>query len=110
MSPPMLQLYHSQSIYSNSFLFKVSYTSPSLQGSHYNVTIEDGWAIYPNYKIQIGNQADGLEKVVLLDSTDEDWIYYTSNRLIKTKPDRNEQVVLDNEDNFCYQIDKIESG
>lgn len=56
-------------------------SSPSLQGSHYNVSIEDGWAIYSNYKVQIGNQADGLEKVVLLDSTDEDWIYYTSNML-----------------------------
>ena len=25
-------------------------SSPSLQGSHYNVSIEDGWAIYSNYK------------------------------------------------------------
>lgn len=72
--------------------------------------IEDGWAIYSNYKVQIGNQADGLEKVVLLDSTDEDWIYYTSNMLIKAKPDGTEQVVLDGVDDFWYQIDKIEGG
>lgn len=85
-------------------------SSPSLQGSHYNVSIEDGWAIYSNYKIQIGNRADGLEKVVLLDSTDEDWIYYTSNMLIKAKPDGTEQVVLDGVDDFWYQIDKIEGG
>lgn len=85
-------------------------SSPSLHDSHYNVSIEDGWAIYSNYKIQIGNPADGLEKVVLLDSTDEDWIYYTSNRLIKAKPDGTEQVVLDDVDDFWYQIDKIEDG
>ena len=83
-------------------------SSPNLQGSHYNVSIEDGWAIYQNYKIQIGNPADGLEKVILLDGTNKDWIYYTSNRLIKAKPDGTEQVVLDDENDFWYQIDKIE--
>lgn len=85
-------------------------SSPNLQGSHYNVSIEDGWAIYQNYKIQIGNPADGLEKVILLDGTNKDWIYYTSNRLIKAKPDGTEQVVLDDENDFWYQIDKIERG
>ena len=29
-----------------------------------------------NYKIKMGNPADGLEKVVLLENTDADWIYY----------------------------------
>ena len=83
-------------------------SSPSLQGSHFDVRIEDGWAIYTNYKIKIDDQADGLEKVVLLDKTDEDWIYYTSNRLIKARPDGTGQVVLDGIDDFYYQIDKIE--
>lgn len=83
-------------------------SSPILKGSHYNVRIENGWAIYSNYKIQIENEANGLEKVVLLENTDDDWIYYTSNRLIKAKPDGTEQIVLDEADDFWYQIDKIE--
>jgi hypothetical protein len=47
-------------------------SSPILKGSHYNVRIENGWAIYSNYKIQIENEANGLEKVVLLENTDDD--------------------------------------
>lgn len=90
----------------------VSYglSSPHLQGNHYEVRIEDGWAIYKNYKIEMGNPANGLEKVVLLEDTDADWIYYTSNRLIKAKPDGSEQIILDDIDDFWYQIDKIENG
>lgn len=90
----------------------VSYelSGPDLSGSHYDVCIEDGWAIYNNYKIEMGNPADGLEKVVLLEDTDAEWIYYTSNRLIKAKPDGSEQVILDDTDDFWYQIYKIENG
>lgn len=72
--------------------------------------MQDGWAVYSNYKIQIQTPADGLEKVVLLENTDEDWIYYTSNRLIKAKPDGSKQIVLDDIDDFWYQINKIENG
>lgn len=85
-------------------------TSPVLEGSHYNITIEAGWAIYDNYKIELGNPADGLEKVVLLENTDDEWIYYTSNQLIKAKPGGSEQIVLDGTDDFWYQIDKIDDN
>lgn len=90
----------------------VSYelSSPSLEGNHYDFKVQDGWAVYSNYKIQIQTPADGLEKVVLLENTDEDWIYYTSNRLIKAKPDGSKQIVLDDIDDFWYQINKIENG
>lgn len=88
----------------------VSYelSGPDLMGSHNGVHIEDGWAMYDNYKIELGNPADGLEKVVLLEDTDAEWIYYTTNRLIKAKPDGSEQVVLDDIDDFWYSINKIE--
>ena len=66
--------------------------------------------MYDNYKIELGNPADGLEKVVLLEDTDAEWIYYTTNRLIKAKPDGSEQVVLDDIDDFWYSINKIENG
>lgn len=84
-------------------------TGPDLVGSH-SVHIEDGWVIYDNYKIEMGNPADGLEKVVLLEDTDAEWIYYTSNRLIKAKPDGSEYVVLDDVGDFWYQINKVENG
>ena len=83
---------------------------PGLRGSKYNFKIEDGWAVYSNYKIKIGGQADGLEKVVLLDNTKEDWIYYTSNKLIKARPDGTEQVVLDDGHSTYFWIDRIEDG
>lgn len=85
-------------------------SGPCLRGSKYDFRIEDGWAIYSNYKVKIDNQADGLEKVVLLESTKDEWIYYTSNKLIKAKPDGTEQMVLDDEDDFQYEIGKIEDG
>lgn len=90
----------------------VSYelSGPDLMGGHNGVYIEDGWAMYDNYKIELGNPADGLEKVVLLEDTDAEWIYYTTNRLIKAKPDGSEQVVLDDIDDFWYSINKIENG
>lgn len=84
-------------------------SGPDLMGSH-SVHIEDGWVVYDNYKIKMGNPADGLEKVVLLEDTDAEWIYYTSNRLIKAKPDGSEYVVLDDVGDFRYQINKVENG
>lgn len=83
-------------------------SSPSLKGNHFNVVVEDGWAIYDNYKIEIKHPADGLEKVVLLESTDAEWIYYTSNRLIKAKPDGSELEILDDQDDSWYSIDSID--
>lgn len=85
-------------------------SGPDLRGDKYSFRIEDGWAIYSNYKIKTDKQADGLEKVVLLESIKEEWIYYTSNKLIKARPDGTEQVVLDDEDDFWYKIIKIEDG
>lgn len=85
-------------------------SGPDLMGGHSGVHIEDGWAIYDNYKIEMGNPADGLEKVVLLEDTDAEWIYYTSNRLIKAKPDGSEYVILDDTGDFWYQIYKVEDG
>lgn len=96
---------HLQNVVATTYIFRLQLSTFIFYNKQ-----EDGWAIYSNYKVQIGNQADGLEKVVLLDSTDEDWIYYTSNMLIKAKPDGTEQVVLDGVDDFWYQIDKIEGG
>lgn len=42
----------------------VSYelSGPDLMGGHNGVYIEDGWAMYDNYKIELGNPADGLAK------------------------------------------------
>ena len=73
-----------------------------------NFKIKDGWAIYKNYKIELQDQATGLEKVVMTDKTDIDWLYYTTNQLIKAKPDGTSQIILDEEDSFWYQIDKID--
>lgn len=84
-------------------------SSPILrEGSYHNIKIEDGWAIYGNFKIKLQSNATGLEKVVMLENYNEEWIYYTSNKLIKAKPDGSEQVILDDEESFYYNIEKIE--
>lgn len=83
-------------------------SGPDLKGNHFDVVVKDGWAIYDNYKIEIEHPADGLEKVVLLENIDAEWIYYTSNRLIKAKPDGSELVILDDKDDFWYKIDAID--
>ena len=85
-------------------------SGPDLKGSHFDVVVKDGWAIYENYKIDIEHPADGLEKVVLLESIDDEWIYYTSNRLIKARPDGSELVILDEKDDFWYEIDAIDDN
>lgn len=85
-------------------------SSPFLHENQHKFNVKNGWVVYSNYKVKIGNPADGLEKVVLLDDTNSDWIYYTTNRLIKAKPDGSQKEILDSEDDYWYQIDKIQDG
>ncbi len=91
---------------------KVAYelSSPILRGNHFDVVVEDGWAVYDNYMIELGYPANGLEKVVLLDNINDEWIYYTSNRLIKATPDGLEQEILDDDNDFWYEIDNIDDN
>lgn len=92
----------------NSTVVAYEVNSPYLKSDYHNFKIKDGWAIYKNYKIELQDQATGLEKVVMTDKTDIDWLYYTTNQLIKAKPDGTSQIILDEEDSFWYQIDKID--
>lgn len=83
-------------------------SSPLFEGCHFNVNIEGDWAIYDNYKVQMGHPADGTEKVIYLGDEKVDWIFYTTNRLFKEKPDGSEKEQLDDISDFWYQIESID--
>lgn len=40
----------------------------------------------------------------MTDKTDIDWLYYTTNQLIKAKPDGTSQIILDEEDSFGIKL------
>lgn len=42
----------------------------------------------------------------MTDKTDIDWLYYTTNQLIKAKPDGTSQIILDEEDSFGIKLIK----
>lgn len=79
-----------------------------MQTSHFDYKVEDGWIDCGTYKIEIGEPANGNERVILKDIGDNEWIYYTTNRLIKARKDGTERVELDGIDDFYYEIEKIE--
>lgn len=80
-----------------------------LEGSHFDFTVKDEWAYGKNYRIRLGNPANGFEKIELLEECDnDDWIYYVTNRLIKARKDGTEQIELDGVDSYDYQINNID--
>lgn len=44
--------------------------------SHFNYKVVDGWVDCGTFKIELGESADGFEKVVFNDVGDNDWVYY----------------------------------
>ncbi len=58
--------------------------------------------------MELGEPADGYEKIVCKDIGDNDWIYYVTNRLMKARRDGSEQIELDGVDDYDYHIEKVE--
>lgn len=79
-----------------------------MRTSHFDYKVKDGWIDCGTYKIEIGEPANGYERVIFKDIGDNEWIYYTTNRLIKARKDGSERIELDGIDNFYYEIEKIE--
>lgn len=77
-------------------------------GSHFDYRVEDGWVDCGTFKMELGEPADGYEKIVFKDIGDNDWIYYVTNRLMKARKDGSERVELDGVDDYYYEIEKIE--
>lgn len=76
--------------------------------SHFDYKVENGWVDCGTFKMELGEPADGYEKIVFADTGDNDWTYYVTNRLIKARKDGSERVELDGEDDYYYEIEKIE--
>ena len=76
--------------------------------SHFDYKVEDGWVDCGTFKMELGEPADGYEKIVFKDIGDNDWIYYVTNRLIKARKDGSEIMELDGVDDYYYEIEKIE--
>ena len=96
----------------NQIIVTYEISSPQLgeSASHFNFKIEDGCVIYDDYYIEIDNEADGTERVVYTGEESYDWIYYTSNRLIKARSDGSEMKELDSVCEYGYQIEEIKDG
>lgn len=86
--------------------YEVSGTDMST--SHFDYKVEDGWVDCGTFKMELGEPADGYEKIVFKDIGDNDWIYYVTNRLIKARKDGSESMELDGVDDYYYEIEKIE--
>ena len=76
--------------------------------SHFDYKVENGWIDCGDFKMVIGEPADGFEKIVFKDIGDNDWVYYVTNRLIKARKDGSERVELDGEEDYYYHIERIE--
>ena len=70
--------------------------------------IEDGWLDCVTFKIELNSPSVGMNRVISKNSTDNDWIYYTTNRLLKAKNDGTEIIELDGEDDYRYDIKSID--
>lgn len=76
--------------------------------SHFDYKVKDGWVDCGTFKMELGEPADGYEKIVFKDIGDNDWTYYVTNRLIKARKDGSESMELDGADDYYYEIEKIE--
>ena len=72
---------------SNEIIAEYEVSSDILKCSHFDYKIKKGWVYYKNFKMELGNPASGLEKIVMNDIGDNGWIYYITNQLIKAKKD-----------------------
>lgn len=78
--------------------------------SHFDYKVEDGWVDCGTFKMELGEPANGYEKIVFKDIGDNEWVYYVTNRLMKARKDGSERVELDGEDDYYYEIEKMEDG
>lgn len=76
--------------------------------SHFEYKVVDGWVDCGTFKMELGEPADGFEKIVFYDIGDNDWVYYATNRLMKARKDGSESVELDGEGDYYYTVEKIE--
>jgi hypothetical protein len=76
--------------------------------SHFDFKVVDGWVDCGTFKMELGEPADGFEKIVFNDLKDNDWVYYVTNRLIKARRDGSEIVELDGVDDYWYEIERVE--
>ena len=95
---------------SNEIIAAYEVSSDILKSSNFDYKIKNGWIYYNNFKMELGNPADGLEKIVMNDIGDNEWIYYITNQLIRAKKDGSQRMTLDEKDTYDYEIEKIEGN
>ncbi|MCM1253311.1 MAG: DUF5050 domain-containing protein [Clostridium sp.] len=75
--------------------------------SHFKYKVVDGWVDCGTFKMELGEPADGYEKIVCKEIGDNDWIYYVTNRLMKARRDGSEQMELDGVCDYYYEVVKV---
>lgn len=84
---------------------------PGIGGGHIG-EIKDGYVCYDGYRQQLGQPADGTEALELTTPTDtaDGWIYYSTNRLFKARPDGSECSILEGDADSWIFINRITDG
>ncbi len=96
----------------NEMIVAYEISSPQLTSysSHFNFKIDGDHVVYDDYYIEMSKPADGTERVVYTGDSNYEWIYYTTNRLMKARPDGSEKSELDSECDYWYQVDEVKDG
>ena len=91
---------------SNPTLVAYSPLGLGISGSDFReqFVISNGWVYVGNFRMRLGNPADGFEELQILspseDGHSEDWIFYITNRLIMARRDGTERIQLHYEEGF----------
>jgi len=86
-------------------------SGPGINSGHIG-EIKDGYVYYSNIRIKLGEPADGSEEVQVIAPLDTDnddgWLYYSTNKLYKARPDGIEQTVLAGAEDSWIYISKVD--
>jgi len=84
---------------------------PGIYSGHIG-EIKDGYVYYRNIRIKLGEPADGSEEVQVIaplySDNDDGWLYYSTNKLYKARPNGSEQTVLAGDEDFWIYISKVD--
>lgn len=74
--------------------------------------IRDGYIYYDRVRVKLGEPADGMEEVQIITpietDNDDGWLYYTTNRLFRAKPDGTQRTVLDGNESTWLGIGSVD--
>ena len=97
---------------SNHMIVAYETAGPGIGGGHWGFRVEGEYAYLNNIRIRMSEPADGTEVVEVIGPVgqeyDDEWIYYTTNCLIKARADGSEQIILDGDETTWLEISSMD--